>query len=169
MEQASIKRAEEISQGLFPHQIEGIAFLLGRRRALLADDMGLGKTRQSVLAMVEAEDEGPYLVICPASIKRNWEREIKIVLPNAEPKVVGPNPLPIRDHNDWVIINYELLGKNLETLLEYDWRGVVFDEAHYLKESPESTKPKRCKTGSNHRKQSCCPCIDWNSHDEPSP
>lgn len=133
MEQASIKRAEEISQGLFTHQVEGIAFLLGRRRALLADDMGLGKTRQSVLAMVEAEDEGPYLVICPASIKRNWEREIKIVLPNAEPVVVGPAPLPIKDHNDWVIINYELLGKNLETLLEYDWRGVVFDEAHYLK------------------------------------
>lgn len=133
MEQSSIRRAEEISQGLFPHQIEGIAFLLGRRRALLADDMGLGKTRQSVLAMVEAEDEGPYLVICPASIKRNWEREIKIVLPNAEPAVVGPAPLPIKDHNDWVIINYELLGKNFETLLEYDWRGVVFDEAHYLK------------------------------------
>ena len=133
MEQAVIKRAEEISQGLFSHQIEGIAFLLGRRRALLADDMGLGKTRQSVLAMVEAEDEGPYLVICPASIKRNWEREIKIVLPNAEPAIVGPAPLPIKDHNDWVIINYELLGKNLETLLEYDWRGVVFDEAHYLK------------------------------------
>ena len=133
MEQSSIKRAEELSQGLFPHQIEGIAFLLGRRRALLADDMGLGKTRQSVLAMVEAEDEGPYLVICPASIKRNWEREIKIVLPNAEPVVVGPAPLPIKDHNDWVIINYELLGKNLDTLLEYDWRGVVFDEAHYLK------------------------------------
>ena len=133
MEQSSIQRAEEISQGLFPHQIEGIAFLLGRRRALLADDMGLGKTRQSVLAMVEAEDEGPYLVICPASIKRNWEREIKIVLPNAKPSIVGPAPLPIKDHNDWVIINYELLGKNLETLLEYDWRGVVFDEAHYLK------------------------------------
>ena len=145
MEQAVIKRAEEISQGLFPHQIEGIAFLLGRRRALLADDMGLGKTRQSVLAMVEAEDEGPYLVICPASIKRNWEREIKIVLPNAEPAVVGPAPLPIKDHNDWVIINYELLGKNLETLLEYDWRGVVFDEAHYLKNHQSQRRQNAAK------------------------
>ena len=80
---------------LFPHQVEGIAFLLGRRRALLADDMGLGKTRQSVLAMVEAEPEGPYLVICPASIKRNWAREINIVLPNAKPAIVGPAPLPL--------------------------------------------------------------------------
>ncbi len=126
-------RAEEIAKGLFPHQIEGIAFLLGRRRALLADDMGLGKTRQSVLAMVEAEPDGPYLVICPASIKRNWAREINIVLPNAKPAIVGPTPLPSTDFQDWVIINYEILGKNLEQLLAFDWKGVVFDEAHYLK------------------------------------
>ena len=59
MQHTGKDRAEEIARGLFPHQIEGIAFLLGRRRALLADDMGLGKTRQSVLAMVEAEPDGP--------------------------------------------------------------------------------------------------------------
>ena len=133
MDELSVKRAEELARGLFPHQVEGIAFLLGRRRALLADDMGLGKTRQSILAMVEAEPEGPYLIVCPASIKRNWAREIEIVLPEATTIIVNPAPLPIRDFNEWVIINYELLGKNLDHLLEFDWRGVVFDEAHYLK------------------------------------
>jgi len=133
MQQDSLTRAEEISQGLYPHQIEGIAFLLGRRRALLADDMGLGKTRQSVLAMVEAEAEGPYLVICPASVKRNWDREIQLVLPKAAPAIVGPAPLPPNDFQDWVIINYEILGKHLEELLALEWKGVVFDEAHYLK------------------------------------
>jgi len=133
MQHSGIERAEEIAQRLFPHQVEGVAFLLGRRRALLADDMGLGKTRQSILAMVEAEPEGPYLVICPASIKRNWVREIEIVLPNAETAIVGPTPLPSKDFQDWVVINYEILGKNLDQLLEFDWKGVVFDEAHFLK------------------------------------
>ena len=133
MQEASLTRAEEIAKGLYPHQVEGIAFLLGRRRALLADDMGLGKTRQSVIAMVEAEGEGPYLVICPASIKRNWAREIEIVFPDAEPAIVGPRPLPPIDHRGWIIINYEILGKNLDKLLAFDWKGVVFDEAHYLK------------------------------------
>ena len=133
MQQDSLTRAEEISQGLYPHQIEGIAFLLGRRRALLADDMGLGKTRQSVIAMVEAEGEGPYLVICPASIKRNWAREIEIVFPDAEPTIVGPGPLPPINYCGWIIVNYEILGKHLEKLLAFDWKGVVFDEAHYLK------------------------------------
>ena len=133
MQQDSLTRAEEIAKGLYPHQIEGIAFLLGRRRALLADDMGLGKTRQSVIAMVEAEGEGPYLVICPASIKRNWAREIEIVFRDAEPIIVGPGPLPSTDHCGWIIVNYEILGKNLDKLLAFDWKGVVFDEAHYLK------------------------------------
>lgn len=133
MHEPSLTRAEEIAKGLYPHQVEGIAFLLGRRRALLADDMGLGKTRQSVLAMVEAEPEGPYLVICPASVKRNWAREIQIVLPKTEPAIVGPRPLPSIGFRDWVIINYEILGKHLKGLLAFDWAGVVFDEAHYLK------------------------------------
>ncbi len=133
MQHSGIERAEEIAQSLFPHQVEGVAFLLGRRRALLADDMGLGKTRQSIIAMVEAEPVGPYLVICPASIKRNWAREIEIVLPNAEIAIVGPTPLPETDFQEWIIINYEILGKNLDQLLEFDWKGVVFDEAHYLK------------------------------------
>ncbi len=133
MHDGSRRRAEEIAKGLYPHQIEGIAFLLGRRRALLADDMGLGKTRQSIIAMVEAEAEGPYLVICPASVKRNWVREIQLVLPTSEPAVVGPTSLPPSDFRDWVIINYEILGKHLEGLLAFEWKGVVFDEAHYLK------------------------------------
>ena len=50
MQQAVLTCAEEIAKGLYPHQVEGVAFLLGRRRALLADDMGLGKTRHSALA-----------------------------------------------------------------------------------------------------------------------
>ena len=69
-------RARSIADGLYPHQVDGVAFLLGRRRAILADDMGLGKTRQSVVAATVAEPEGPYLVVCPASVKHNWAREI---------------------------------------------------------------------------------------------
>ena len=61
---------------LFRHQRAGVAFLLSRRRAILADDMGLGKTRTAIVAAREAAPEGPFLVICPASVKLNWRREI---------------------------------------------------------------------------------------------
>lgn len=125
------QRAEALATGLYAHQVEGIAFLLGRQRAILADDMGLGKTRQSVLALREARPEGPYLVVCPATVKINWAREIEIVLPEAEIAIVGPAPPPEPGYAGWVVINYDILGKH--PLQAHAWSGLVFDEAHYLK------------------------------------
>ncbi|MDA1191946.1 MAG: DEAD/DEAH box helicase, partial [Candidatus Poribacteria bacterium] len=131
--EAATQRAELLAKTLYPHQVEGIAFLLGRRRSLLADDMGLGKTRQSIVAMVEAEPTGPYLVICPASVKRNWVREIEVVLPHAATHIVGPADLPSPDFDGWIVMNYDILGKHLSALRQVGWKGFVFDEAHYLK------------------------------------
>ena len=51
---AAFRSAVALADGLFPHQIEGVAFLLGRRRAILADDMGLGKTRQAIVSLRHA-------------------------------------------------------------------------------------------------------------------
>src|SRR6188474_979695 len=73
---------------LFAHQRAGIAFLLARRRAILADDMGLGKTRQAIIAAREAAPAGRYLVICPAAVKLNWRREIRLVESDADVQVV---------------------------------------------------------------------------------
>ena len=97
----AFRRAAALAQGLFPHQIEGVAFLLGRRRAILADDMGLGKTRQAIVAMRHAAPRGPYLVVCPASVKHNWAREISIALPTASIHMVGRGAGAIEDH-EWV-------------------------------------------------------------------
>ena len=130
---ASLDRARQISEGLYPHQVEGLTFLLGRQRSILADDMGLGKTRQSILALTHARPEGPYLVICPASVKLNWQREILMVLPDAGTQVVGPAPPPAVGYAGWVILNYDILGKHLDDLLTHTWAGIVFDEVHYLK------------------------------------
>jgi len=126
-------RAREIARGLYPHQVEGVGFLLGRRRSILADDMGLGKTRQSVIAMIEAEPTGPWLVVCPASVKHNWVREIHLALGDVETCVVGPAPPPAPGFGGWMVINYDLLKRDIETLLEHRFTGIVFDEGHYLK------------------------------------
>lgn len=83
-------RARRIARGFFPHQVEGVAFLLGRRRALFADDMGLGKTRQAIVALRMHASEGPYLVVCPASVKHNWAREIALALEGDDVLVVAP-------------------------------------------------------------------------------
>jgi SNF2 family DNA or RNA helicase len=61
----SWRQATALADGLFPHQVEGVAFLLGRRSAILADDMGLGKTRQAIVSLRHDSPDGPFLVVCP--------------------------------------------------------------------------------------------------------
>ena len=141
------REAMKLADGLYPHQVEGVAFLLGRRRAILADDMGLGKTRQSIVALRHAEPIGPYLVVCPASVKLNWQREIATVDSVVECRILhgkGDASLP-KDFTGWVIINYDLLGKRLPELKRLAWRGLVFDEAHYLK-NHQSLRSKHART-----------------------
>src|SRR5918997_1317150 len=87
----AFKKAFALADGLFPHQVEGVAFLLGRRRAILADDMGLGKTRQAIVSLQHLAPDGPYLVVCPASVKRNWAREIEQVIPDPSIVVIDGN------------------------------------------------------------------------------
>lgn len=129
---AAFRDAVALADGLFPHQIEGVAFLLGRRRAILADDMGLGKTRQAIVSLRHLTPGGSRLVICPASVKRNWAREISVVTPDANVLVIE-GTAPLSPAAEWVIINYDILGRHIEHLLRVPWAALVFDEAHYLK------------------------------------
>jgi SWI/SNF-related matrix-associated actin-dependent regulator 1 of chromatin subfamily A len=126
------RRAIALGDGLFPHQIEGVTFLLGRRRAILADDMGLGKTRQAIVALRHASPGGPYLVVCPASVKRNWAREIAQAAPGSSVRVVEGGAAPASDA-EWTIVNYDILSKHAGAFGRARWAGLVFDEAHYLK------------------------------------
>ena len=64
---------------LFPHQRAGVKFLATARRALLADEPGLGKTAQAIRALKKLKDDGedvfPALIVCPNTLKKNWQRE----------------------------------------------------------------------------------------------
>jgi SWI/SNF-related matrix-associated actin-dependent regulator 1 of chromatin subfamily A len=128
----AFRKACALADGLFPHQVEGVAFLLGRRRAILADDMGLGKTRQAIVSLRHLAPAGPYLVVCPASVKRNWAREIEQVASGASILVIEGSA-PVAVNRPWVIVNYDVLGRHRDALDRVAWAALVFDEAHYLK------------------------------------
>ena len=129
---AAFSKARALADGLFPHQVEGVAFLLGRRRAILADEMGLGKTRQAIVSLRHLAPAGPYLVVCPASVKRNWAREIALAAPDTSILVIEGSA-PIAPTADWVVVNYDVLARHRDSLGQVAWAALVFDEAHYLK------------------------------------
>jgi SWI/SNF-related matrix-associated actin-dependent regulator 1 of chromatin subfamily A len=125
--------------GLYPHQVEGIAFLMRKGRTILGDDMGLGKTRQAIVAMQHAVPDGTVLVICPASLKLNWRREIRLVQPDAKVEVIGAKDGACDGPPRWVIVNYDLLAKHADRLHSVAWAGVILDEAHFIKNASGRT------------------------------
>ena len=123
---------------LYPHQADGVAYLLSKKRVILADDMGLGKTRQAIVAMEAGAPDGKVLVVCPASLKLNWKREIQMVDASAEVEVLGVDKEANRDPR-WVIVNYDILRKHAERLHAVEWSGVILDEAHFIKNASQRT------------------------------
>jgi SWI/SNF-related matrix-associated actin-dependent regulator 1 of chromatin subfamily A len=121
---------------LYPHQSAGVEFLARRGRAILGDDMGLGKTRQAIIALRESAPTGVFLVICPASLKLNWAREIRLIYPDARIEVLGVAG-EVHPQPQWVIVNYDLLARNSDRLRRVPWTGVVLDEAHFIKNASQ--------------------------------
>lgn len=119
--------------GLRDYQVDGVRHLLGLTSALLADDMGLGKTRQAVVAAHMAAGDSRILVVCPASLCLNWQREIQAVFPSQAIGLIGEHKIERIKESRWIIANYERLGGLVrETSLSIG--AMLIDEAHYLKE-----------------------------------
>ena len=119
---------------LFDHQKTGIEFLKSRKRAILADEMGLGKTRQAIVAAREESDG--ILVVCPASLKINWKREILSVYPDDRVRIISTTDLDPTFGPGWYIVNYDILEKKIDTIEGMVASGVstlILDEAHYIK------------------------------------
>ena len=69
------------------HQKEGVQFLLSRKRCVLADDMGYGKTATLSVAAIEGNFDS-VLIICPASIKTNWKKELMWYVPERDITII---------------------------------------------------------------------------------
>ncbi len=133
-------RLPGIRARLYPYQIEGTAFLAGTGRALLADDMGLGKTLQAIAAAAwlgEHENIQTTMIICPASLKQQWAREIEKFTDLESQIIQGPPPVrgaQYRKKCDFYIINYELILRDL-SLINESLRPdlIILDEAQRIK------------------------------------
>jgi SWI/SNF-related matrix-associated actin-dependent regulator 1 of chromatin subfamily A len=116
---------------LAPFQWGAVRYALRARRTFLADEQGLGKTVEA-LATIEADDAYPTVVVCPASLKLNWEREIGRWLPHRTVAIIhGRAPVP--PTAEITILNYEIVASHRETLARMRPRALVVDESHLCK------------------------------------
>jgi hypothetical protein len=118
---------------LMPHQGRLVAAAAaGHRTFLLADEPGLGKTAQALLA-AEAANAYPLLVVVPNVVKTNWAREAARWTPHRPATVVQGDGETVDGFADIVVLNYELLDRHMGWLDDFGFRGMIVDEAHYIK------------------------------------
>ena len=135
----------------YPFQREGVAHLVGNRRALLADDMGLGKTLQAIAATLYLRETGKLrraLVVCPASLKYQWQAEVarftglrcEVIAGSLQQRediyraarslgsLPGAGDLPV-----FYVINYELVHRDIDQLKKLEFDVLILDEAQRVK------------------------------------
>jgi SWI/SNF-related matrix-associated actin-dependent regulator 1 of chromatin subfamily A len=118
---------------LKPFQRAGVSYLLAQRRAFLADEQGLGKTIEA-LATLEADGAYPAIVVCPASLKLNWLRELERWLPHRSAHALkGIGVAGLGASADITVVNYDILAPRLHQLRAIAPRALVLDESHYCK------------------------------------
>ena len=144
---------------LRPYQVRGYSWLSFLRQwglgACLADDMGLGKTIQT-LALIQrdwrAKGKRPVLLVCPTSVVNNWEKEAARFTPRL-PLLVHHGPGRKRDaafkkeaeRCAMVVSSYGLVHRDIRTLREVQWSGVVLDEAQNIK-NPETKQARATRS-----------------------
>jgi SWI/SNF-related matrix-associated actin-dependent regulator 1 of chromatin subfamily A len=126
------------------HQKEAIEKLAGSRRFILADDMGLGKTTSTIIAALETGAK-KVLIICPASLKINWQREIENY---SDRSVYIAEGKKFSTDSDFVIVNYDILknfhdmkDKSKSLLNQSEFELVILDEAHMIS-NPQAQRTK---------------------------
>jgi SWI/SNF-related matrix-associated actin-dependent regulator 1 of chromatin subfamily A len=117
------------------HQKEAIEKLAGSKRFILADDMGLGKTTSTIIAALETGAK-KILIICPASLKINWQREIENY---SDRSVYISESKNWSNEHDFVIVNYDILknfydlkDKENSLITKGEFDLIILDEAHYV-------------------------------------
>ncbi|UIP58230.1 DEAD/DEAH box helicase [Agromyces marinus] len=136
MELPAAPKADRLSPRgleLMPHQARFIeSARQGHRRFLLADEPGLGKTAQSVLA-ASVSGAYPLLAVVPNVVKMNWAREVERWTPHRRATVIHGDGDTVDAFADVVVVNYDVLDRHLAWLSTLGFRGMVVDEAHFIK------------------------------------
>ncbi|MCA1744213.1 MAG: DEAD/DEAH box helicase, partial [Bacteroidales bacterium] len=126
---------------LRPYQEEGFRWMTRLHAwgagACLADDMGLGKTVQAIGMLLHLAENGPSLVVCPASVAPNWCSELRRFSPTLNPVLLKTgnreDTLSALTSFDVLVLTYGLLQSEEARVSKINWSMAILDEAHAIK------------------------------------
>ena len=142
------KRLDELlSVSLYPYQKEGIRFAFEKGRSIIADEMGLGKTIQAIGTAELLRKEGlaeQILIVCPTSLKYQWQREIERFAKNQDSSLDHPltlviegNPMKRKEQYasnvPYKIVSYNCMSNDVKMWGSLETEVLIMDEVQRLK------------------------------------
>jgi SNF2 family DNA or RNA helicase len=129
-----------VNTSLYPYQKDGVNFALFKKSAIIADEMGLGKTLQAITLAILKKDVfnlEKVLVICPASLKEQWKREIERFTNEKVTIIAGTRArrqeIYERNQDFFKITNYEAVLRDNMVIHRYKPDLIILDEAQRIK------------------------------------
>ena len=149
----------EIAIPLLPYQRAGVSYIQKVKKAILADQPGLGKTVQALSTLVAGKSL-PAVVVCPNTLKLNWEREVRRFFPHLKSAVLnGTRPAGIEEV-DIIIINYDILHHRLDDIFKHGYRSLIADESHAIKNGQKSHACPNCDAVMRSNSTRCGGCME---------
>ena len=145
-----------LKEPLFPYQKEGVVFAARTGRCLLADEMGLGKTVQALATvelMMKHWNVNRVLIICPNSLKHQWDREIEKFTHRSVTVIEGTQPERERQYqlqSCFLIVNYDLVPRDLAQLQLWNADFIILDEAQRIRNWETQTAQAVKKIHASH-------------------
>lgn len=146
--EVEISLPEDFENQLYPFQVDGVKFLEKRKgRGVIADEMGLGKTIQAIAWLKLNQDARPAVIICPASVKLNWAREVQKWVGHSNLYVIHGMPDKDGRKLQYKIHQVDQAGKDDPKgeiiILNYDIFANSYEEVEYIDNKTKKKKKKK--------------------------
>jgi SNF2 family DNA or RNA helicase len=142
---------------LLPYQRAGVAYMQKVRKGIIGDQPGLGKTAQAI-ATVALENAFPVVVVCPNTLKLNWQREVQKFFPNLRVSILTGTKSKTIEDTDVIVVNYDISYERLDDIFEHGFKSLIVDESHAIKNGKKSHRCAKCKTSVRANARSCAAC-----------
>ena len=146
-----------IAVPLLPYQKAGVAYMQKVRKGIIGDQPGLGKTAQAIATIV-LENQFPLIVVCPNTLKINWEREVKKFFPNLTTSILTGGKSATIEKSDVIIVNYDILYQRNDDIIEHGFLSLVVDESHAIKNGQKKHNCPECAAVCRSNATNCAGC-----------